>query len=375
MSQKFVSINATLQNFKAEIIKHAKRAIKKNVPKTDLIRKDIRDNLVVNFNNYTHCLATSWNAIEAEQKVSARQEFLIIRDKVIRAFQILDVKYKVPILCIEAIDPNILDEVNDSDTDDFEMALSTVEFLNLAHKIVPNSFDGSHEKLQGFLDALFLLKSVAGDNENAVAFVKTRLQDKARDIITYESSLDQVINTLKNNIKGDDSRFVVAKLQNLKQNSKSPTAFVTEIEALAIKLKRAYIQEGVPPQVAEKYSTDAVVKAFVTNANSERQRIVMEAGCFNSVQEAVTKFVNISGQQDQSNVLHLRHNTDAYNQGRGHFMPNRGNYYPSRGRAYRSRFQRGNRSRGGPITRYIRNFNTNQDQGNQFNPQVELGDA
>ncbi|KAB0797540.1 hypothetical protein PPYR_08533, partial [Photinus pyralis] len=57
------------------------------------------------------------------------------RDRVVRAFQVLGVDYKVPISCVEIINTTITDEdfqYERSDDSDSTMALSSIEFLNLA---------------------------------------------------------------------------------------------------------------------------------------------------------------------------------------------------------------------------------------------------
>lgn len=43
-----------------------------------------------------------------------------------------------------------------------------------------------------------------------------------------------------------------------------------EMKIFAEKMKRAYIAEGVPTDVAEAYSTDAVVRALSQNESTEK---------------------------------------------------------------------------------------------------------
>ncbi|KAK9722048.1 hypothetical protein QE152_g19872 [Popillia japonica] len=141
------------------------------------------------------------------------------------------------------------------------MALSTIEFFNLASKLVPLEFDGSFDKLQSFLDSLALLQANSeGHADRALAFVKTRLTGKARDLINDDITIDDILKALKSNIKGESSKVISAKLLNLKQNFKDTSKFATEIESLATSLKRAYITEGVPNAVAQTYATDIAVQ-------------------------------------------------------------------------------------------------------------------
>ncbi|KAK9680243.1 hypothetical protein QE152_g39259 [Popillia japonica] len=143
---------------------------------------------------------------------------VLARDKIIKSFQILDVKYKVPTSAIESINP----QIKDKDTEDSEeetVALSTIEFFNLASKLVPLEFDGSFDKLQPFLDSLALLQANSeGHADRALAFVKTRLTGKARDLINDDMTVDNILKALTSYIQGESSKVVSAKLLNLKQN-------------------------------------------------------------------------------------------------------------------------------------------------------------
>lgn len=374
-------------NIKQEIINQSKRALKKNIPKSESVRKDIRDNLIQLFNRYTEHLAVSWNSLEAAQKSIAKQKFFYIRDKVIRSFQALDVKYKVPVTCIEKIDPLILED-DFSEDENLDSDMSAIDFFTLASKLVHNQFDGSPDNLRSFLDALELLNSIStGQTANAVHFVKTRLTGKARDLITNETTIEQIIEKLKAGIKGDNSRLLTAKILNFKQNSKDTAAYATEIENLAESLKRAYINEGVPYEVAGTYTTETVVRSLSQNANSEKARLIVEAGTFNTVQEVVTKLVNSATNNSVSNVFYSGQNfkrSNNWHNGRGQYQnfnpANRSQNY-CHGRRGRSNRGRSNNTRYPHYSfngrsRSIRFYESGRDSENQSDPQqVRLGET
>lgn len=158
------------------------------------------------------------------------------------------------------------------------MTISAVDFFNLASKLLPLEFEGSHPQFVLFLDALELLKLNCGEHEaNAVAFVETRLTGKAPDLITSEKTLNEIIDTLKGGVRSKSKckRTLLSTQQKLN-------------------LKRTYITEGVPNQTADSYTVDAIVKILGKNANSDNARMIMEAGTFNTVQDALSKFVTIT---------------------------------------------------------------------------------
>lgn len=306
MSLDLNKLLVEISTIKNEILAESKRAIKKQVPKSLIVRNEIRDNLVKLYNSFTNTLADCWLKLSEAQRHDFKQTFLLIRDKIVRSFQSLGVRYRVPTSIVENINTQILDDEDISEED--TMALTINEFFNLASKLLPVQFDGSFDKLQSFLDSLTLLQANSdGHNDRAIAFVKTRLTGKARDLITDTMTLDDIFVSLKNNIKGESSKIISAKLLSLRQNIKDTNAFATEIESLANMLKRAYISEGVPHAVSETYATDTTVKALSRNATSERTRLIMEAGTFTTVQEAITKLVSITNEtNNNASVLYAK---------------------------------------------------------------------
>lgn len=394
MQTKDEELNLKLLKIKDEITNQSKRALKKAIPKTDSVRQDIRDQLVSLFNSFTKIIARSWDSLDTLDKNICKQLFLKVRDKIVRSFQSLGVRYKIPYSCIEIINPLVLDEETPEDEDEIveNMAMSVVDFFNLAGKLVPNQFDGSPDKLLSFLDSLELLKNNSTNHaDNALAFVKTRLTGKARDLITNEHTITEIINKLKSGIKGESSRLLLAKLNNTKQNNKDPASYATDVECLAEKLKRAYITEGVPCELAENYTVEATARAVSQNASSEKARLVVEAGTFSTVQELVTKFVNITPQPtSSSNIFYVNQNRQFRHSGnwrsRGqqnvayrHNGNNNAGY--SRGRPYRgNRTYRGNNHRNNAVAgrynnRNVRYTETETDSENQSGPQrVRLGE-
>nr|CAH7734108.1 unnamed protein product [Callosobruchus chinensis] len=226
---------------------------------------------------------------DIEQKLILKL-FSTLRDRVVRSFQVLQLNYRIPSTLCEHIDPQIKDELIEIDSTDSETDLDSIEierdstntimttgmtaieFFNLASKILPHEYDGSPDRLQSFLDAHTLLT--------------------ARDLIGDNDSIQDIAQKLRQGIKTESSQGVTSKILGHKQFKKYKTKYAEEIKTLSVKLKRAHISEGVPAAVAEIYVL--VVRALSTSASSDRAKLIMEAGAFNSTQEAVTKFVAIS---------------------------------------------------------------------------------
>lgn len=294
---------------------------------------------------------------------------------------------------------------SDTDTNTVNMAKPTaIEFMNAYSKIIPE-FNGSIDKFQSALDALALVHTNVGDHTvTAVSMIKSKFTGKARTcILDTDDTVLKIIDRLKLSIKGETSESIIAKIHNVKQKDKSANKYVNEIEELTESLKTSYINEGVPPQLSEKYSTQQAVIAMKHNASNDKVKFVMEAGKFESLDEAVAKFVSTNNEALTNNsVMYVSQNrtyskfnkrnynnnsTQGYGFNRnsnnhrgGHFRGynNRGN---SNGNRYQNNYNNYNNFSRGNNRGYRRgNYNNNyqnregvrfvEEQGNGANPQL-----
>lgn len=271
-----------------------------------------------------------------------------------------------------------------------KMTLTLPEFFNLADKLLPKSFAGDIAELTSFIDSLELLKTNCGTHaDSALNFVKTRLTGKARLAITDDiTTLDAVIQVLKAKCKGEKSSVVEAKLLNVKQNGKDASAFTKQIDDLASSLLTAYLSEGIPSGTAESFVKNKVVKVLASNGRSDRTKLIMEAGSFDTVQDAIAKFVTVDTDSTPANVLYARRNAryfgDNNNSRRGNFN-NRGNNnnnnnYAYRGnsngqRQYNNNYQRQGQRNGRSNFHNNRGRNQNNTAGQNFRANVRAFDS
>lgn len=234
------------------------------------------------------------------------------------------------------------------------MTQSVVDFLKTATSLIPD-FDGKSENLRSFLDALELVDSIKETHETvAISLVKTKLKGSARNLISNESSLAQIINTLKNSVKGESVEVLIAKLMNLRQKNKTANDYTKEIEDLTKALEGAYISDGLANNLASKYSTQQAIKAMTKNCSNDKVKLIMEAGTFNTMNDAISKFVNSCTEAtgNANTVLYYKR------RGNGNFRgANRGRNRGRGGYHYdnRNRGQRGD------------NYNYGRGRGNHYN--------
>ena len=199
-------------------------------------------------------------------------------------------------------------------------------FLTFASRIVPD-FDGTIENRQRFIDALNLLMTQVGQNEAlAVALVKTKLTGTARSLITNENTLIAIRDTLLTRVRGESSEVLLSKLVSIKQNNRPAVNFVKDIEDITRKLESAYISDGMTGELAQKYASQNAIKVLSTNVSNDQIKLVMQAGNFNSVNEAVAKFLNTSNETANTHSTYYAHKK------RNNFNPNhfKRNHYNNR---------------------------------------------
>ena len=136
-----------------------------------------------------------------------------------------------------------------------------------------------------------------------VSLIKTKLKGNTRNLIGEESTIKDIINKLKLTVKGESVEVLSAKIMNTRQNNKTANTYCSEIENLTKSLKNAYISDGLSCELASKYATQDAVKALAKNCTIDRVKLIMEAGQFNNMNEAITKFVNSCQKQLASKML------------------------------------------------------------------------
>lgn len=181
------------------------------------------------------------------------------------------------------------------------------EFIKENSKLIPD-FDGDINDLQKFIDALSLVSEDVGAHEGtAVKLIKTKLSGIARILIRESGdTIEKIVDRLKSNIKGETSDIVVGKIKNLKQGHKSATVYMDELKKLPNSLRTAYVSEGLDFYMADKFCKKAFVDAVKINATDKEIIFIIKAGCFNSVDEVIHKFIISSNEHGSKKILTVR---------------------------------------------------------------------
>lgn len=209
-----------------------------------------------------------------------------------------------------------------------EMPEATETFdLKTATALIQN-YDGSADGLASFLDATSLLDELTPANQQgkAVKFLKTRLTGKARlGLPENLNTINQVAQDVKNRCASRETPdAVIAKLRATKQKG-NPEKFCEEIDDLTAKLKAVYLRENMPEALANSMSTKAGVDALTNGINSQELKIILKAGSFHNIKDAIQKVnENASTSQNPAQVLTFNTRNDNNHRyqrgGRGNFQ-------------------------------------------------------
>lgn len=234
---------------------------------------------------------------------------------------------------------------------------------------IVQTYDGRAENLDAFVDAANLLKELTKAEHVAMAikFLRTRLTGKARqglpeNIITIGALVADVKTRCAETIT---PQSILAKLKVSSQKG-DVGKFCAEVESLSMQLQTVYISQMIPGDVAKSMATKAGIDTLINGIKNTETKIILKAGTFPSVKEAVQKInENLTQETNNSNqILHM--SSQRYtNRGRQNFNTQRGNF---RGRF--TNFNRNSWNRNGNNNRNNgnRQYSNNHENQNRFNP-------
>lgn len=207
-------------------------------------------------------------------------------------------------------------------------------------------FNGQKIHMQRFITAINLVNLTKGPYESlAVEVIKSKIIGSTLYKVQDETTIQSIIQKLKTTIVGETSDVVKAKMAKICQKGKTATEFTKEIDEMRKLLEASYIDEGLPAEHADKFSSKEAISTMVKNCEHGRLKTILEAGTFPTMNDAITKYIQCSTDMtgNANSILYTR-----------------------RGQAYRGSTYRGNyRGRGnGRGYNNINSYNNNQHSNN-----------
>lgn len=354
------------KKFKGDFVAVTKRILKKELSTNPETLKKYETDLKLSFNALVEFTSSFYTQCNTRSQQQIRSDLIYARDRLIRSFGRLNIEIKVSTnlldSIVEDIDENFVEEDFDENSDNNSehnsehssennsetMSMNQHEFLRLAAQTIPKNYDGDPQALTAFVNAIKLLKTVAGATHIDILrqFLATRLEGKALDAASPEpATVDALIAALTKHIKPDNSSIIESRMMALRADRMKVQDFSKQAEDLANDLKRSLIVEGVSSEKANEMVVKKTTEICRSTAKSELLRTVMAASTFNTVQEVLSKFnIESANETKEHSVLAYRtYRNPGYrgkqNNYRGH---SRGNY---RGNGQRN-YQNNNNYRG-----------------------------
>lgn len=233
-------------------------------------------------------------------------------------------------------------------------------------------YNGDADGLEAFVDSANLLNELVKADHKPLAakFLRTRLTGKARlglpeTANTIELIIDNVRDRCQEKITPDS---IIAKMRNVKQKQSVQT-LCDELENLTAKLKSVYLGNKIPDDVASSMANKAGVDALINGVTNSDTKLILKAGTFNNIRDAITKVVENSNSPSPPNAEIFT----LSSRGRNNFSNNfgRNDYqrdFHGNARNFQSNHQRPNYNRGyGQNSRrqyFNRGYNNNHHNRN-----------
>lgn len=249
---------------------------------------------------------------------------------------------------------------------DKQIAISKMAFdyLGNVSKIIRDSFDGDINKLDAFVAGIELASAASQntDQPNLVKFIRTKLVGEAIDWVPANAAnAAEVVTALRAKCKGDNTQVVLGRLLALRADRSSMQKFQETAEILSEKLRKSYISDGIPSDLANKMTIDKTVEMCRLSAKTQLVKSVLASKTFQKPKEVLSEFVTQSVTENtETKILSFR-GTRQTGQTRGHFS-NRNNNY--RGNNYNYRQNYNNSNRNGNYNNYRNNNYNNTYRGN-----------
>lgn len=190
-------------------------------------------------------------------------------------------------------------------------------------------YDGSSDGLLAFIDASKLMKDLTADahKDMLLKFLKTRLSGKARlGLPDNINTFDELITNVRERCQDLTSpEQLMAKLKCLKQKD-NLDSFCEQIENISNKLKNTYIQQQIPENIANKMVNKAAVDALISGVSNNETKLILKAGSFVSVKDAIQKVQENNSNNNNSAIFNMTTQSNHHKGGNRHNFRKQQNY-------------------------------------------------
>lgn len=352
------------------------KILRKNLTKDPIKRKQYKEDTVNTYNAFVDLASLKFDEASANLQLLLRTHFIKYRDLVSTYLGALKIQFSVPKnlkekIIFDQVDTPLASSESDTDSDvsqNFNMAMSDLDYISLCAKQISKNFDGNYTSLQAFINSVKFLDRLASTpelKELLKSFILTKLDQKALEKIPADpDSIDVIINGLSQKIKPDSSKVIEGRMVALTADNKNMREFQKNAEKLAEEYQRALVIEGLPLPLAEEKTIDKTVELCRKNSKSSEVRAILSSTAHTSAAAVIAKMVV---QSDMVRQDRLMQNAEKYEKANKEKKQNgqKKKFVPNNG-------ANGGQSAGGSQSGH-RTDNGNGNSGNRFGQNSQNG--
>lgn len=257
------------------------------------------------------------------------------------------------------------------------------DFILKLSQLIRKPFTGDPLCLDAFIESIELAELGTSEalKPTLVKFLKSKLEGKAKEAVpTDATTVAEIKNALKAKVKPENTAVVMGRLLALRCDREKLQNFQEKAEDLADRLRRAYISDGMPAELAKSLTIEKTIEMCRSSARTQLVKSVLASTHFSEPSDVLAKYVvevaNENRETKEAQVLKFTsnrgrgrgysrgYNNNYNNQNRNYNYQNngynRGNSWHNNGRGRgRGRGRGGNYNRGnqnGQNERYVRIF-------------------
>lgn len=253
--------------------------------------------------------------------------------------------------------------------------MADLDFLQKIASVMKKDYSGEPDGLRAFIEQIELVDLGTPDDkkDTLIKFIKSKLIGRAKEAVPDATNTVEAIKTaLKAKIKPENSDVVLGRLLALKADRNSLQNFQKLAEELSEKLRIAYVDDGIPPDVAKKMVVAKTVEMCKSTARNEYVKTVIAATHFDEPKDVLAKYVvETTSEKDKKEAQVLNFSSRGRNgHVRGRGRGQNGNFRQNNGRfgnngQYQNRQNYNNNYNNG---QYRNNWNQNgRGYGNNWN--------
>lgn len=291
------------------------KAIKrKNASQKYEIKQKRAKDIIYAYNKIIECSKNDLVEGDLTYRKGLREKLIDLRDRLINSLGIL--KYDTTDIIITKDLTQKVEFIEKNQIED-KMALTRVEYYNLCARTLNTTYSGDALALTPFLKAIKLLQTMDEATLHTDIlrdYILTKLQGIAIECIPPNADVQQIMDTLSEKIKPENSKVVAGRLMALRADRSNFSDYTKKTEELAEKLNRSLVLEGIPTQKANEMTIDKTIELCRNNTTSPIVKSVLSSATFKDPKEVVAKFIIESRTEtNEHNVLAFKSKRNTFN--------------------------------------------------------------